>query len=145
MSAPVAPQTPSAKAPSPPTPALPANPAPRKKGSGFLKGCGCLLVLVFVCGVAGQLGLDWWKGHQKQAEDEAFYALARPLLGTWKVVEDPGEARYSYTTRLMSNQTLRLPGEGPWVLFIDCEEPKARNWMLSSAENGHLVGGGIDN
>ena len=134
----------SAGAHMPTIPGSSTNASPQKKGSGF-KGCGFLLLLIFICGVAGQLGWHWWKKHQKQEDAHAFYALARPMLGTWKVVEDPGAARYSYTTRFMTNSCSSLPGEAPEALHIDCvENPRAPQWVFSRSKAGELVGGGID-
>ncbi len=126
------------------SPSMSSVPGPRR-ASGCWKPFFIVAGLIFVVGVAGQLGWDWWKGQQKKASTDDFYALARPLLGTWKVVEDSGKERYTYTTRFLPNQSAFLPGEAPETLFFDCVENRwAAAWTFSAAVGGHLVGGGVD-
>lgn len=131
--------------PPPPPAGSPPAAAPAKKSGGCFQTFLILFAVVFVVGVAGQLGWDWWKGRERKAGNEAFYALARPLLGTWKVIQDPGTARYTYTTRFRPNQSSHIPKEAPETLFVDCvENGRAPQWTFSSAADGRLVGGGLD-
>jgi hypothetical protein len=120
---------------------LPAMPRRAGKRFGFFK----FLVVFFVVGVGAQFGWQLWKDHQRKASADAFYALARPLLGTWREVEGPDAGKYTYTTRFLPNQSSFLPGQAPETLFLDCvENPRAAQWTLSSAVDGRLVGGGVD-
>jgi hypothetical protein len=133
-----------ASSPAAPAAALPA-PAAAKPRFSLAMACGYLLLAVFVIGVAGQFGYDQWRQHQKKAFENAFYSLARPLVGSWQVVEGKDiPAGTAYAAKLQANTSAYLTGEPPEELLIQTSDPKMPNWTFSTHENGRLKGGGME-
>lgn len=139
---PAAPPPPAAIAPRPPAPAAPAS------GGGCMKAGLTILVIIFVLGVAGQLGWQYWQDHQRTsawaAADTAFLPLVKPLVGTWKVVEDPEPERRAYTGGLRPTSS-RGPEDASQGFELLCPaDAKAPLWFFSQAVDGKLRGGGFD-
>jgi len=116
-----------------------------KSSSRVFKGCLLAFALFWVIGVAAQVGWILWKDHKKAAADAAFFAVARPLLGDWRVINDPSMAQFNYRAVLKPKSAGGAPDEASEMLYLECaDDSAAPAWAFAKVEEGRLVGGGMD-
>ncbi|MCX7935206.1 MAG: zinc ribbon domain-containing protein [Planctomycetota bacterium] len=116
-----------------------------KSSSRVLKGCLIAFGVFWLIGVGAQVGWMLWKERKQAAAEQAFFTVARPLLGQWKVTSDPSLAKLDYQAVLKPNSSAGIPGEAPEVLYIECaDDAAAPAWLFRKCEDGRLVGGGMD-